>query len=131
VRSSIRRTARDSGYSIVEVMVAVVVLTIAIVPMVGMFDAALRVADAGGDYDAARTCAVQTLEQVKSLPYETVEGGLEDGVCKPSGLGYEIVARPVGADLGGGSGDEGLTMVTVTVTSGGSSYGVSGVVSRW
>jgi hypothetical protein len=113
----------------VEVMVAIVVLTIAIVPMVGMFDAALHAADAGGDYDEARTCAMQTLEQVKSLSYETVEAA--DGVCKPSGLGYEIATRPIGTDLGSGSGDEGLTMVTVTVDSGGSSYGVSGVVSRW
>ena len=108
---------------------AIVVLTIAIVPMVGMFGAALRAADASGNYDEARTCAMQTLEQVKSLPYEAVEAG--DGVCKPSGLGYEIATRPVGTDLDGGSGDEGLTMVTVTVDSGGSTYGVSGVVSRW
>ena len=112
-------------------MVAIVVLTIAIVPMVGMFDAAIEAANASGAYDEARTCAVGELEQVKSLPYETVEAGLQDGVCEPSGLGYEIAARPVGADLGGGSGDEGLTMVTVRVSSGGSSYGVSGVVSRW
>ena len=105
------------------------VLTIAIVPMVGMFDAAIRAADTSGEYDEARTCAVQKLEQVKSLPYETVEAG--DGVCEPSGLGYVIGTRYVGTDLGGTSGDEGLTMVTVTVDSGGSSYSVSGVVSRW
>jgi prepilin-type N-terminal cleavage/methylation domain-containing protein len=129
VRSSIRRVTKDSGYSIVEVMVAIVVLTIAIVPMVGMFDAAIRAADTSGEYDEARTCAVQKLEQVKSLPYETVEAG--DGVCEPSGLGYVIGTRHVGTDLGGTSGDEGLTMVTVTVDSGGSSYSVSGVVSRW
>jgi Tfp pilus assembly protein PilV len=129
VRSSIRRTTEESGYSIVEVMVAIVVLTIAIVPMAGMFDAAITAANASGDYDEARTCAVQILEHVKSLPYETVEAG--DGVCEPSGLGYEIAARPVDADLGYGSGDEGLKMVTVTVDSGGSSYSVSGVVSRW
>ena len=112
-------------------MVAIVVLTIAIVPMAGMFDAAIKAADASGEYDAARTCAVQKLEQVKSLPYETVEAGLADGACEPSGLRYEIATRPVGTDLGGGSGNEGLTMVTVTVASGGSSYGISGVVSRW
>jgi prepilin-type N-terminal cleavage/methylation domain-containing protein len=129
VSSTIRKVARDSGYSIVEVMVAIVVLTIAIVPMVGMFDAALRAADASGEYDEARTCAVQTLEQVKSLPYENVEAG--GGACEPSGLRYEIATRPVGTDLRGTSGDEGLTMVTVTVDSGGSSYGISGVVSRW
>ncbi len=45
-----------------------VVLTIAVVPMVGMFEAAIRASNASGDYDEARTCAVQKLEQVKSLP---------------------------------------------------------------
>jgi hypothetical protein len=112
-------------------MVAIIVLTIAIVPMAGMFDAAIEAADAGGDYDAARTCAVQKLEQVKSLPYETVEGGFPNGVCELSGFRYEVATRPVDTDLGASSEDEGLTMVTVSVDSGGSSYSVSGVVSRW
>jgi hypothetical protein len=112
-------------------MVAIIVLTIAIVPMAGMFDVAIEAADAGGDYDEARTCAIQKLEQVKSLPYETVETGFPDGVCEPSGLEYAITARPIGTDLDAVSDDGGLTMVTVTVESGGSSYGVSGVVSRW
>jgi len=112
-------------------MVAIIVLTVAIVPMAGMFDVAIEAADAGGDYDGARTCAVQKLEQAKSLPYEMVGGGLPDGICEPSGLEYGITTRPVGVDLGTVSDDEGLTMVTVTVNSGGSSYSVSGVVSRW
>ena len=112
-----------------EVMVAMVVLTVAIVPMVGMFDAAIRAANASGDYDEARTCAVQKLEQAKSLPYETVEGGRVDGVCQSSGFIYEMTARPIDTDLDDGSGDEGLSMVTVTVDwDGGSSYGLSGVV---
>ncbi len=129
--STIRRTAEDSGYSLVEVMVAIVVLTIAIVPMVGMFDAAIQAANVSGEYDEARTCAVGKLEQAKSLPYETVEAGLQDGVCEPSGFGYTVATRFIGADLGEASGDEGLMMVTVTVDSGGSSYNVSGIVSRW
>ena len=116
----------------VEVMVAIVVLTVAIVPMVGMFDAAIGAAKASGKYDEARTCAVQKLEQAKSLPYETVEAGLQDGSCEPSGFVYEVVSRPVAPDLGDGSGEEGLTMITVTVDWGdGNSYDVSGVVSRW
>ena len=131
MRSSIRKPAPDSGYSIVEVMVAIIVLTIAIVPMVGMFDAAIVAADASGDLDEARTCAVRELEQAKSLPYGTVEAGLDGGTCEPSGLEYTVNTEPVDADLGYGSGGEGLTMVTVTVDSGGSSYSVSGVVSRW
>ena len=112
-------------------MVAITVLTIAIVPMAGMFDAAIEAADAGGEYDEARTCAVQKLEQVKSLPYETVEGSFPHGVCEPSGLEYEVATRPVGPDLGAVAEDGGLTMVTVTVDAGGSSYSVSGVVSKW
>ena len=122
----------ESGYSLVEVMVAMVVLTVAVVPMVGMFEAAIRAANASGDYDEARTCAVQKLEQVKSLPYESVEGGQQGGVCKPSGFGYTIDTQSIGTDLGDGSGGEGLTMFTVTVDwDGGNSYVISGVVSRW
>jgi hypothetical protein len=112
-------------------MVAIVVLTVAIVPMASMFGTAMEAADAGGDYDEARSCAVQKLEQVKSLPYESVEAGLPSGACEPVGLRYEIETQPVGTDLGAGPGEAGLTMVTVTVDSSGSSYGISGVVSRW
>ena len=84
------------------------------------------------EYDEARTCAVQKLEQAKTLPYETVEAGLQDGICEPSGFGYQVVSQPVDLDLGDGSGDEGLTMITVTVDwAGRNSYDVSGVVSRW
>jgi hypothetical protein len=100
--------------------------------MVGMFDAALRATGASGAYDEARACAGQRLEQARSLPYETVSGGLPDGTCEPSGLHYSIDMRPVDTDLGDGSGDEGLTRVTVTVTwDDGNSYDLTGVVSRW
>ncbi|HZC85036.1 MAG TPA: prepilin-type N-terminal cleavage/methylation domain-containing protein [Rubrobacter sp.] len=123
---------RTAGYSLVEVMVAMVVLTVAVVPMVGMFDAAIRAADASADYDKARTCAVQKLEHLKSLPYEAVEGGLQGGVCNPSGFGYTIATQSIGTDLGDGSGEEGMTMITVTVDwDGDNSYAISGVVSRW
>jgi prepilin-type N-terminal cleavage/methylation domain-containing protein len=132
VTSLIKTTAQEFGYSLVEVMVAMVVLTVAVVPMVGMFEGAIQAANASGDYDEARTCAVQKLEQVKSLPYETLEGGLPGGVCRPSGLAYTIAAESIGTDLGDGAGEEGLSMITVKVDwDGGNSYSVSGVVSRW
>jgi prepilin-type N-terminal cleavage/methylation domain-containing protein len=125
-------TKSAAGYSLVEVMVAMVVLTVAVVPMVGMFDAAIGAADASADYDKARTCAVQKLEHLKSLPYEAVEGGLQGGVCDSSGFGYTIATESIGTDLGDGSREAGLTMVTVTVDwDGEDSYVVSGVVSRW
>lgn len=127
-----RLLTEASGYSLVEVLAAIVVLSVAIIPMVGMFDAALRATGAGGDYDAARACAVRKLEEAKRLPYERVRGGLPDGSCGLAGFAYEIDEEFLDADLGETGADGGLLGVTVTVAWGdGKSYGVSGVVSRW
>jgi hypothetical protein len=57
----------------------------------------------------------EALEQLKSLPCEAVEGGLQSGVCNPSGFGYTIAAQSIGTDLGDSPWEEGLTMFTVTV----------------
>ena len=48
-------------------MVAIVVLTVAILPMAGIFDAAVRTTGTGGDYDAARSGVAQTLEEARAL----------------------------------------------------------------
>jgi hypothetical protein len=127
------RTSRtEYGYSLVEVLAAIVVLTIAIIPMVSMFDAALLAVSASGDYGVARACAGQKLEQVRSLPYETVSGGLPGGTCEPSGFRYAFHEEFVNAELQEIQGDHGLTRVTVTVSwDGGDSYAATGVVSRW
>ena len=126
------RTEKESGYSLVEVLAAIVILTVAIIPMVGMFDAAFRAVSTSGDYDVARACAGQKLEQVRSLPYETVSGGLPGGTCEPSGFEYEIHEASVNAELQEIQGDQGLSRVTVTVSwDGGDSYAATGVVSRW
>ena len=125
-------SGRESGYSLVEVLAAIVVLTVAIIPMVGMFDAALRAVTASGDYDAARACARQELEQIKSLPYEAVGGGPPGGICAPSGFSYEVDREFVDAELRRVEEDRGLAEVTVTVRwDGGDSYSATAVVSRW
>jgi prepilin-type N-terminal cleavage/methylation domain-containing protein len=125
-------TEKESGYSLVEVLAAIVILTLAIIPMVGMFDTALRVVSTSGDYGVARACAVQKLEQARSLPYETVSGGLPDGTCEPSGFGFEIHEEFVNAELQAIQEDQGLIRVSVTVSwDGGDSYATTGVVSRW
>jgi prepilin-type N-terminal cleavage/methylation domain-containing protein len=59
----------ESGYSMVEVMVAIMILAIAIIPMVGMFDVGLRASSDGSNYDKARMLATERLETVKALPY--------------------------------------------------------------
>jgi prepilin-type N-terminal cleavage/methylation domain-containing protein len=65
----IKRIKDESGYSLVEVMVAIMLLAIAIIPMVGMFDAGLRAAVVGSNYDRARAIAGEELEEIKALPF--------------------------------------------------------------
>ena len=64
-----KRLKSESGYSLVEAMVAILLLSIAIIPMVGMFDAGLRAAVLGGNYDNARALANEKLEEVKALSF--------------------------------------------------------------
>lgn len=58
-----------SGYSLVEVMVAIMLLGLAIIPMVGMFDAGLRAAVLGGNYDRGRAIASEELAEIQALPF--------------------------------------------------------------
>ncbi len=67
----IRSIKDEGGYSLVEVMVAIMILAIAIIPMVGMFDTGLKTATAGSNYDKARALANANLEKVMSLPHST------------------------------------------------------------
>lgn len=60
----------ESGYSLVEVLAAIVILALAILPMVSMFDAGLRAAVLGSNYDQARVLANEELEEVRALGYE-------------------------------------------------------------
>jgi hypothetical protein len=53
-------------------------LTITIIPMVGMFNAGLRAAVLGSNYDQARTLANEKLEEIRALPYKSPD---------PSGAG--------------------------------------------
>jgi prepilin-type N-terminal cleavage/methylation domain-containing protein len=64
-----RRLGEESGYSLVEVMASILIMAIAILPMMAMFDTGLHLAIAGSDYDKARMLADTNLEKVRSLPY--------------------------------------------------------------
>ena len=75
------RTEKESGYSLVEVLAAIMILSLAILPMVGMFDAGLRAAMLGSNYDKARALANERLEEVRALPYER-PGGAADSVVE-------------------------------------------------
>ena len=63
----------ESGYSLIEVIVSIIILAAAIIPMVGMFDMGLNAATKGGNYDGARALANANLEKVQALPYADVQ----------------------------------------------------------
>ncbi len=69
----IKRLRDESGYSLVEVMVAIMLLAIAIIPMVAMFDMGLNAATQGSNYDKARKLADTNLDKVRALPYAEVQ----------------------------------------------------------
>ncbi len=70
----------EVGYSLAEVMVAILILAIAIIPMVGMFDAGLRASVTGSNYDKARSLANERLERVRALPYNRPLGAADSAV---------------------------------------------------
>ena len=78
---SAKRLKDESGYSLVEVMVSIMILTIAIIPMVGMFDMGLNAATRGSNYDKARALAKKQLEQAQSLSYGTVRTNFPNAPC--------------------------------------------------
>jgi Tfp pilus assembly protein PilV len=79
----------EFGYSLVEVMVSIILLTVAILPMVGMFDMGLNSATDGSQYDKARTLANLKMEEAKSLTYATVKNGFPvTGSTPDSTTGY-------------------------------------------
>jgi prepilin-type N-terminal cleavage/methylation domain-containing protein len=84
---SAKRLREESGYSLVEVMVSIVLLAIAILPMMAMFDTGLHSANMGSNYDKARALANKQLEQAESLSYSTVRTDFPNAPCTFDGSG--------------------------------------------
>jgi len=74
----LRLLKAESGYSLIEVLVSVVLLTIAIVPLVGVFDSALKSTTVSSNYDKARALSDLKMEQAKSLPFDSGDTNIQD-----------------------------------------------------
>lgn len=68
----------ESGYSLIEVLTSIMILTIAIVPMAGIFDIGLKTATVSSNYDKARTLANLKMEEAKSLPFDSDDATVQD-----------------------------------------------------
>jgi Tfp pilus assembly protein PilV len=73
-----KRLKEEIGYSLVEVMASIIILSLAILPMVGMFDTGLKTATAGSNYDKARALANLKMEEAKSLPFDSTDTTAQD-----------------------------------------------------
>jgi prepilin-type N-terminal cleavage/methylation domain-containing protein len=82
----IKRFKSEAGYSLVEVMVAIMILAVAIIPMVSMFDAGLNAAVRGSNYDRARALAKKQMESVQTLSYDVVKNTYPGPSCTPAGF---------------------------------------------
>jgi Tfp pilus assembly protein PilV len=147
----IRKLAKsESGYSLVEVTASIVILSIAIIPMVGMFDMGLNTVTRAGNYDTARTLANSQLEQTKSLSYDSVKNSfptvsstpnpsssttatVPTSAGLPAGSTYTVGKRYVsasGSSFSNANSDTGLMRIAVTMTWSGNSYTTVGLKAR-
>ena len=92
----------ERGYSLVEVVVSILILSIAIIPMVGMFDMGINAATRASDYDKARALANLKMEEAKSLPFVDVQDNFPEGTPTPRqsryfvhGTGRRVCELPV------------------------------------
>jgi Tfp pilus assembly protein PilV len=142
-----RRLIREEmGYSLVEVMVSIIILAVAIIPMVSMFDAGLRAAALGGNYDRGRAIAVEELEEIRALPFSGTPGSVVD--TYPPGGGPTACSGSVAAgftcqvettyvsvgttEITADPGARTMLQVEVTVTwsGGSSSYTTTGLITK-
>jgi prepilin-type N-terminal cleavage/methylation domain-containing protein len=99
-----KRLHEESGYSLVEVMVSIILLSIAILPLVSMFDMGLTSATRGSNYDKGRALAKKQLEQAHSLSYGTVRTNFPNAPCTFDNDGLcevENLEVPTAEDPGG------------------------------
>jgi prepilin-type N-terminal cleavage/methylation domain-containing protein len=147
-----RRLRDEAGYSLVEVMASIMILAIAIIPMVGMFDMGLQTATRGSNYDKARAFASQQLELAKARSYDQVKNSfptasstpnpdfsatltVPTGAGLPTGSTYTVAKRYVSTNAANpsftnASSDQGLIRITVTVSWSGNSYSTVGLKAR-
>ena len=59
-------------------MVSIMILSLAILPMAGMFDMGLKTATTGSNYDKGRTLANLKMEEAKSLSFDTLRNNFPE-----------------------------------------------------
>jgi Tfp pilus assembly protein PilV len=135
-----RFSKEETGYSLVEVMASILLLSIAIIPMFGMFDMGLKTATTGSQYDQARALVTANLEKVQSLPYadakvtyKPVNATPTPGTavsCNSGIFTCSVTTTYVNDALSAASASTTKMQVVVTVTWDGKSYTTTGLKAQ-
>jgi prepilin-type N-terminal cleavage/methylation domain-containing protein len=108
----LRRSEKSKGFSLIEVLIALVILSISLLALAGLMVTTTRTNSFGGHLTEAVTFAQQRLEQFRVAPYATIATPgapvIQTGI--PSGIDYTInwVVVPNVGDT--------LRRVTITIT---------------
>jgi type II secretory pathway pseudopilin PulG len=114
------RPERDAGFSLIEPIVAALIVTVVVLAVVNLLVHAAETVSASRQRQAAAALATQALEQLRGLPYDTVASGLRNDdlagdpdISVASGVPRLVLS---GADTGGTGVDEPLVVNYGTTT---------------
>ena len=100
----------NQGYSILEVIIASLILTVVLIPLVNMHAKIDNLTASAGKYNTALFLAQGKIEELKAIPYDQVTE-LPQGESLPVFTGYENYSYMLQID----EGQYGLKTITVTV----------------
>lgn len=116
-------TARQRGFSLVEVVVATAVLAIGLITLIGLLPFAIKANKKAESQSLASTYARTKLEQLLASPYDEIGTGTIEPRAKisndPSNSAYALerqtVVTFIDSNLSTTNSDQGLKKITVTV----------------
>lgn len=101
----------NQGYSILEVIIASLILTVVLIPLVNMHAKIDNLTASAEKYNTALFLAQGKIEELKAVPYDQVSELPQGEIIRPVFTGYENYSYMVQID----EGQYGLKTITVTV----------------
>jgi prepilin-type N-terminal cleavage/methylation domain-containing protein len=78
IHASRRRVRREEGFTLIELMIALGVILVALIAMAYTVTSSLSNVAYARQRDAANSLADQTIEQMRALPFATIQSGLDN-----------------------------------------------------
>jgi len=106
----LRRSKKSKGFSLIEVLIALVILSISLLALAGLMVYTTKSNSWGGHMTEATTFAQDTLERLRVIPWANLVTGAEPATIGATGITYTrtYTVAP--------NADDSLRTITVTVT---------------